>query len=149
MNMNMNECSRVYGVPKATISRHAVKKNWYVNGVKVVGRQATFIGNMEQILADHIIMLEEHFFGLTINDVQHLIWQKNINFLTHSIKRKSCQGKNGFMHLCEEILNSVRQPEATSLATARGFNRDNVLYFFDLLERNFEKLGLHLKSYSV
>jgi hypothetical protein len=26
----LNECSRVYGVPEATIRRFATKKNWYV-----------------------------------------------------------------------------------------------------------------------
>jgi hypothetical protein len=33
----LNECSRVYGVRKATIRRLAMKKNWYVNSVKVQG----------------------------------------------------------------------------------------------------------------
>jgi hypothetical protein len=33
----LNGCSRVYGVPKATIRRHTMKKIWHVNGVKVLG----------------------------------------------------------------------------------------------------------------
>jgi hypothetical protein len=53
----------VYGVYKAKTRRHALKKNWYVNGVKALGRQAMFFGDMEEILADHIIMLEECFGG--------------------------------------------------------------------------------------
>jgi hypothetical protein len=57
----LNECSKVYGVPKATIRRHAMKRSWYVNGVKALGRQATFSGDTEQILADHINMLDERF----------------------------------------------------------------------------------------
>jgi hypothetical protein len=36
----LNDCSRVYGVPKATKSRLAVKKNWYVNGVKALGSRS-------------------------------------------------------------------------------------------------------------
>jgi hypothetical protein len=39
-----------------------MKANWYANGVKALGRQATFFGGMEEIHADHIIMLEERFF---------------------------------------------------------------------------------------
>jgi hypothetical protein len=34
---------------------------------------------------------------------------------------------------------SVRQPEATSLATAKGPNRDTVLHYFDLSESNIAK----------
>jgi hypothetical protein len=36
----LSECSRVYGVPKATIRRHVMKKNWYVDGVKALGRRS-------------------------------------------------------------------------------------------------------------
>jgi hypothetical protein len=48
-------CSRVYGAPKATVRRHDMKKNWYVNAVRALGRQAAFYGDTEEILADHII----------------------------------------------------------------------------------------------
>jgi hypothetical protein len=62
----LNKCSRVHGIPKTTIRRLAMKKNWRVNDVKALGRQAAFIRDMEKILADHIIMLEERLFGLNI-----------------------------------------------------------------------------------
>jgi hypothetical protein len=40
-----------------------MKKNWYVNGVKALGRQAACSSDMEQILSDHIIKLEESFWA--------------------------------------------------------------------------------------
>jgi hypothetical protein len=43
----LNECSRMYGVPKATVRRHAMKHMWYVHGVKSLGRQAAVFGDME------------------------------------------------------------------------------------------------------
>jgi hypothetical protein len=74
MGTGLNECSRVCGVPKATIRRCAMKQIWYVDGVKAPGRQATFFGDMEEILADHIIMLEECCWGrgLSIKDIRKL-----------------------------------------------------------------------------
>jgi hypothetical protein len=60
---DLNECSGVYGVPKATIMRHAMKKNCYINGVKSLGGQGSFFRVVEEILADHITMLEECFGG--------------------------------------------------------------------------------------
>jgi hypothetical protein len=82
-----------------------------VNGVKALGRQATFFGHMEEILADHIIILEEYFVGrgLSIKDVRKLLFDlaENINSLTHSIKRKCWSGSNDSLHLCEEILNCL------------------------------------------
>jgi hypothetical protein len=36
----------------------------------------------------------------------------------------------------------VRQPEATSQARTKGFNRGNVLHFLDLLQSNIAKFGV-------
>jgi hypothetical protein len=63
MGTGLNDCSRVYGGRNATIRRRAMEQIWCVNGVKALGRQATFFGDVEEILGDHIIMLEECFGG--------------------------------------------------------------------------------------
>jgi hypothetical protein len=39
----LNECSRVYAVPEATLRTNVMKKNWHVNGVKALGREATYV----------------------------------------------------------------------------------------------------------
>jgi hypothetical protein len=110
-NCGSNECTRVYGIPRATIWRRAMKKNWYVNGVKALGRQATFFGDMEEILADPIIMLEEYFcgLGLSIEDVRKLAFDlaEKYKFPHTFNKEKMLAAKNCSMHLCEEILNCL------------------------------------------
>jgi hypothetical protein len=84
-----------------------MKKNWYVNGVKALGRQATFFGDMEEILADHIIMLEECFcgLGLSIKDVRKLAFDLAEKYkLPHTLNKER---KMVRMHLCEEILKCL------------------------------------------
>lgn len=141
----LNECTRVYGIPKATIRRHAMEKNLYANNTKALGRTATFSVEMEKVLADHILMLEECFFGLTIKDVRQLAFDLAENLkLTHTFNtEKKLAGKKWFYSFLRRNPNlTVRQPECTSLARAKGFNKDNVSQFFDLLESSITKYGL-------
>jgi hypothetical protein len=93
----LNECSSVYGVPKATIRRHAMKQIWYVNGVKALGRQATFFGDVEEILTEHTIMLGECFGGrgLSIKYIRKLAFDLAEKYkLPHAFnKEKMLVGK--------------------------------------------------------
>ncbi|KAG8225501.1 hypothetical protein J437_LFUL017276 [Ladona fulva] len=68
----LNECARVYGVPKATVKRHAYSKNTFSNAVKSFRRQATFTGEIEKVLAEHILLFEEMFIGYSIKNIH--IW---------------------------------------------------------------------------
>jgi hypothetical protein len=72
-----------------------------------------------------------------------LIWQKNINFFTHSIKRKRWQGKNGSLHLCEEIHNCLfgnqRQPHQQEQKASTGIMY--YIFLFDLLQSSIAKFG--------
>ena len=60
----LNECARVYIVPKATVRRHADGMNIFSNPVKSFGRQATFTVEMEKVLTEHILLFEEIFLGI-------------------------------------------------------------------------------------
>ena len=134
----LNECSRIYHVPKATIKRHADKKNVIRNEVKALGKQPTFSVHMEKILTEHILKLEECFFGLTIREIRKLAFDiAEKQALPHSFnKDKKIAGKKwfyAFMRRNPQL--SLRKPEGTSLARARGFNRENVAHFYDILEK--------------
>ncbi|KAF0760743.1 HTH psq-type domain-containing protein [Aphis craccivora] len=82
-------------------------KNVHVNLAKSFGRPAVFDANMKQQLVNHILHLEN----------------------------KNCWKKwfYGFMKRNPQLC--LRQPEATSMARAKGFNKKNFMDFFDILEK--------------
>ena len=90
----------------------------------------------------YILKLEECFFGLTIREIRKLAFDiAEKQDLPHSFnKDKKIAGKKGkkwfyaFMRRNPQL--SLRKPEGTSLARARGFNRENVAHFYDILEKN-------------
>lgn len=134
----LNKCSRVYGVPKATIKRHADNKNSFINERKALGRQPTFTKEMENILCEHILKFEEAFYGLTITDIRKLAYDIAEKYnLPHTFsKDKQIAGKKWFYTFMKRNKKlSLRKPENTSLARAKAFNRENVNHFFDLLEK--------------
>lgn len=138
----LNECARVYGVPKATIKRHADSKNAYANEVKSFGRRATFSKDMEDELASYILRFEEILFGLTIKDIRRLVFDiAERHSVPHSFNSETrMAGKKWFYAFMRRNPHlSLRQPEATSMARARGFNKENVDHFFDLLEKTVDE----------
>lgn len=138
----LNECARIYGVPKATIKRHADGKNTFSNEVKLFGRQSTFTTEMEKIVADHLLLFEERFFGFTIKDVRKLAFDIAEKYkLPHSFNReKKMAGKKWFYSFMRRNPQlSLRQPEGTSMARAKGFNRESVNQFFNLLEKTVDE----------
>lgn len=55
----INECARMYNVPKPTILKHAKNKNVIANGdVKSFGRTTVFSAEIENELENHILKFE-------------------------------------------------------------------------------------------
>ena len=99
--------------------------------------------DIERELVQYILTMEGMMFGITFKEVRGLAFQMaERNNIPHPFKN-GVAGKDwlqGFMSRHPEL--SLRQPEATSAATAHGFNRQSVNRFFDLLtalveEHNF------------
>lgn len=125
----LNECSRIYGVPKATIKRHADRKNSVMNEVKALGRRATFSSEMEKVFTEHIMQLGEFFFGLTIKEIRKLaFYVAEKNSLPHSFNKvKKIAGKKwfyAFMRRNPQL--TLRKSKGTSTARAQDFNMENV-----------------------
>lgn len=136
-DLGFNECCRQYNIPKPTLKRHLESRNIVANEeTKSLGRTATFSSVLEAELTNHILLLERCMFGLTISDVRRLafeIAEKN-NILHNFNKNEKMAGKKWFYAFkARNPQISLRYPESTSLARARGFNKENVQHFFDIL----------------
>ncbi|XP_039294504.1 jerky protein-like [Nilaparvata lugens] len=142
-DIGFNECCRQYGIPKPTLKRHLDGKNITANeGKKSMGRHTTLPPEVEQQLVEHIKKLEACFFGLTITDVRRLAFQiAERNCIPHVFNEESrIAGKKwyyNFMKRHKDI--SLREPQATSLARAQGFSKENVNEFFVLLRKTVEE----------
>lgn len=137
--LGLNASAKTYNIPKATLKRHLESKNKIANrNVKFHGGVPTFSKDIEIEIKNHLIKLEEMMFGLTALDVRKLAFDvAEKNNLPHTFnKEKRCAGKKWYYSFMKRNPDlSLRQPENTSLARAKGFNRQNVQQFFDLLEK--------------
>lgn len=138
-DFGLNECARIYSVHKGTIKRHADGKNMLSNEVKSLGRQPIFDRDMQEVLSNHLLNFEQMFYGFTSLEFRKLAFQvAEHHGISHSFNvEKKCAGKKmwyyNFMRSNPQL--SLRRPEATSLARVQGFNKENVMHFFDLLEQ--------------
>lgn len=74
------------------------------------------------------------FFGLTVTDLRRLAYQLAEKYkLPHRFNRKKeIAGKKWYYKFMKDNpCLSLRTPEATSMARARGFNKESVYEFFD------------------
>lgn len=141
-----NEVCRQYRIPKPTFRRHLKSYNSHANeGKKIIGRSCIFSEEIEADLEKHILKLESIFFGITITDIRKAAFAfAERKRLKHNFNTtKEMAGKKwfyAFMRRHPQL--SLRQPESTSIARCRGFNRANVTEFFDILEKVVDENGL-------
>ena len=142
-DFSLSEASRIYGVPKGTLSRHMTGKNKVSNlNVKVHGRVKTFSTELETELVDHLLTLESMYFGLRIDEVRKLAFElAESNGIMHSFNKESgMAGKKWFYSFLKRHPElSIRTPEATSIARSQGFNRERVSSYFELLGKIYDE----------
>lgn len=141
--MGYRKASANFNVPQTTLERRVKKarENGLAPAVaseKSLGRyKSVFSKEQEEELAQYIFNMEERLFGLTLMDLRHLAFElSEANGIKHNFNReKKAAGKDWlYAFLQRNPRISLRNPEQTSLARAKGFNRDAVNKFFDLLE---------------
>lgn len=139
--------SKTFGVPQATLRRHASEsnKNLKPNSKGLGCWKTTFPPEVERQLVQHLKLLESRLFGLTRTCVQELAFEMaERNGFTHRFnlqKRKAGQEwLEGFLKRNKDI--SLRKPEPTSAARAQAFNRPQVQKFFELYGNLLESENL-------
>lgn len=147
-SMGFLKAAQSFGVPKSTLERK-VKKARFNNltpemaAVKKLGRfENVFSADQEKELVQHILTLEERLFGITLTDLRMLAFElAESNKIKHSFNAvKKMAGKHWLYNFLGRNRSlSLRNPEATSMARAKGFNHVAVKQFFDLLASLYEK----------
>lgn len=132
--MTLRTAASTYGIPKTTLSRF-VSQNRIPNNQ---GRFSIVLGEeLENLLRKYLIELNNRFLGFGTVALRKFAYDLAvINKCSYpeSWDRDRAAGKDwlcGFLSRSPNI--SLRQPEATSLARAAGFNAVVVGKFFDLL----------------
>ncbi|XP_071040606.1 uncharacterized protein [Parasteatoda tepidariorum] len=149
--------SKKYGIPLSTLQRHLRKGSCSKN----LGRyRRVFNDEQEAELLEYVFQVDDLFYGLTKNEFLKLVYEyAERNNIVHPFKNGSA-GNDWYLGFKKRHPNLVvRQPEPTSIARARGFNRPQVYRFYDLLEReinehdidstgiyNMDETGIHASS---
>lgn len=129
--------SRMYGIPYATLHRH-VKSGCTE---KKLGRFSTvFTPEEETELLNYVHKMDSIFYGFTRVEFLKLAGEFARLKGKGGCFKENVAGKGWFKNfkLRHEKL-SLRVPEPTSVARAKGFNREAVTRFYDLLEIILEK----------
>jgi hypothetical protein len=146
--MGFQKAGNAHGVAKSTLERK-VRKARANNldpaaaAVKTLGRFRTvFSHEQESNLVQHVLALEERLFGITLTDLRLLAFElAERNGIQHSFNReKMMAGKcwlYSFLERNQQL--RLRNPEPTSIARAKDFNRHSVTKFFELLASLKEK----------
>lgn len=134
---NILNGSRMYGIPYATLHRH-VKSGCTE---KKLGRFSTvFTPEEETELLNYVHKMDSIFYGLTRVEFLKLAGEFARKKGKGERFKENVAGKGWFKNfkLRHEQL-ALRVPEPTSVARAKGFNREAVTRFYDLLETIMEK----------
>jgi len=140
--MGSYKASRVFNVPQKTLEGY-VKDRQKSSSETVktkLGRKQVLHCEEENDLAEHCLLMERKFLGLTMADVMRLAYQLAVR---HGIKnqfwKRNERARRKWLKnfLCRHPQISVRTPEGLSLSRARGFTPESVTQFFlNLRTRN-------------
>lgn len=135
--------AKTFGVPRTTVQRLAKMEHLSVEqAVQIkLGRGTVLNRELEETLVRYILEMEAKFYGLTRKDIKRMAFSlAERNGIKHPFGDKQTAGRGWldlFLQRHKNIL-SVRKPTGTSFARARGFNKESVNNFFNLLQEVYE-----------
>lgn len=130
--MGVNEASRAYGIASRTLRRHLLSRSSKVQ----LGRRPELGDEHERRLTMHIKALEKVGFAPDSSGVKKMAFSFAEKLgLNHRFSREAKSAGDewfhGFLRRNKDL--SIRKSEGLSLARAKGMNRTDVDYFFNLL----------------
>lgn len=140
--MGWLKASKTYKVPQATLRRLADEKYGSPKEASVTkhGRPTVFNADLESELVRYCLSMEATFYGLTRKDLRRMALQLALkNNLNHPFNNIMAGRKWLKLFLRRHPELSLRRPIGTSVARARGFCRDHVNNYFNLLEACFDE----------
>jgi hypothetical protein len=133
--MGNMKASRVFNVPQTTLQRYVKDRQKSPSEAikKKLGRKQVLPCEAENDLAEHCLLMERRFFGLTRPDVMRVAYQHAVR---NGIKNQFCNTNEkagskwlkNFLHRHQEI--TVRTSEGLSVARARALTPESVAQFF-------------------
>ena len=128
---SIRSACETHSIPFGTLYRHLQKNS----KAKKLGRFSRVLSvDIENELVKYIKHMDSLLFGVTLKELSIMAFQlAEKNRIIHPF-RKGSAGEGwvrGFLKRHPDI--SLRSPEPTSVARARGFNRPHVDRFFTLL----------------
>jgi len=133
--MGSYKATRVFNVPHTTLE-HYIKDQQKSSSETVetkLGRRQVLSCEAENDVAEHCLLMERKFFGLTMADIMCLAYQLAVR---NRIKNQFCKrnekaGRKWLKNfLCHHPQISVRTPEDLSLSRARVLTPESVAQFF-------------------
>ena len=146
--MGYKKASASFNISQSTLKDRVRKARQNGLSAEIAGKKdldrykSIFSKDREKELVEHILILEERIFGLTLTDLRKLGFElaKKISIPHTFNKEKNTTEKEwlySFLSRNSQLL--LREPEKISLTRVKSFNRTVVQKFFTLLQSIYEK----------
>ncbi|CAH2011768.1 unnamed protein product [Acanthoscelides obtectus] len=145
--MGTLKAPKAFGVPKSTLIDYVISKKPVDTLLAIkLDRKPTLTNELEEALVEYALEMERRYFGLRASDVRRLAFQLVIrNGLKHPFScRSAAAGKKwlkSFMSRHPKL--SFRKPQGISAARVKGFTKENVQAFFNILGSVLPKVGFN------